>query len=281
MIALHYDGLSRPLEGARLRVLSLGAGTQSSALLMMSDRGDLPRLDAAIFADTGWEPDKVYRWLDWLEENVSIPIMRVRRDGPDLGEQTLQLARGERTLKGTVLPPFYTSDRGMVPKQCNADFKRDVVLRTIRSLLDVRPSGTPIVEQWLGMSSEPAELQRVSRNRRKYIHNRYPLIEARMSRGDCIRYFTDRQMPEPPKSACVFCPFRSRDQWKDMRDNAPDDWSRAVKFDADIRRLAPDFPGEAFVHRSLTALDQVDLDDDLDTQGRFGFANDCEGLCGV
>ena len=36
-----------------LNVLSLGAGVQSSTLLLMSCRGVLPKLDAAIFADTG------------------------------------------------------------------------------------------------------------------------------------------------------------------------------------------------------------------------------------
>lgn len=34
------------------RILSLGAGVQSSALLILAARGDLPRLDAAIFSDT-------------------------------------------------------------------------------------------------------------------------------------------------------------------------------------------------------------------------------------
>lgn len=39
-----------------LKVLSLGAGVQSSALLLMSCRGVLPRIDAAVFADTRFEP---------------------------------------------------------------------------------------------------------------------------------------------------------------------------------------------------------------------------------
>ena len=39
------------------RILSLGAGVQSSTMALMADQGafgDKP--DAAIFADTGWEP---------------------------------------------------------------------------------------------------------------------------------------------------------------------------------------------------------------------------------
>src|SRR6516164_9615820 len=60
-----------------LRVLSLGAGVQSSALLLMSEAGELPRLDAAVFADTQWEPAEVYEHLDRLTAAVTIPVHRV------------------------------------------------------------------------------------------------------------------------------------------------------------------------------------------------------------
>jgi hypothetical protein len=56
-----------------LRLLSLGAGVQSTALLILAARGALPRLDGAIFADTGWEPASVYEHLDRLEQEVAIP----------------------------------------------------------------------------------------------------------------------------------------------------------------------------------------------------------------
>ena len=47
-----------------MRVLSLGAGVQSTTLLLMAVEGILPGLDCAIFADTGWEPARVYEHLD-------------------------------------------------------------------------------------------------------------------------------------------------------------------------------------------------------------------------
>lgn len=65
----------KPNHEARLRAISLGAGVQSSTLLMMADKGEIgPRPDLAIFADTGWEPPEVYRNLSWLQKNCSIPI---------------------------------------------------------------------------------------------------------------------------------------------------------------------------------------------------------------
>lgn len=46
-----------------LRVLSLGAGVQSTVLALMAVEGVLPKPDLAIFADTGWEPRRVYEHL--------------------------------------------------------------------------------------------------------------------------------------------------------------------------------------------------------------------------
>lgn len=63
------------------RVLSLGAGIQSTTLVLLSAEGVLPKLDAAVFADTGWEPAGVYEHLDRLEREVltpaGIPLYRV------------------------------------------------------------------------------------------------------------------------------------------------------------------------------------------------------------
>lgn len=63
-----------------LKVLSLGAGVQSTVLALMNAEGILPKLDAAIFADTGWEPQAVYDHLDRLEVELNragIPLHRV------------------------------------------------------------------------------------------------------------------------------------------------------------------------------------------------------------
>ncbi|MEU3256161.1 hypothetical protein ABZ659_35595, partial [Streptomyces sp. NPDC006997] len=65
----------------RFRALSLGAGVQSSTLLALTAEGILPKVDYAIFADTGWEPAAVYAHLDRLEEEIAapagIPVLRV------------------------------------------------------------------------------------------------------------------------------------------------------------------------------------------------------------
>lgn len=50
-------------------------------MLALSAQGILPKVDYAIFADTGWEPRAVYSRLDRLEreiaESAGIPVLRV------------------------------------------------------------------------------------------------------------------------------------------------------------------------------------------------------------
>ena len=61
-----------------IRILSLGAGVQSSTMALMAEEGEFGvKPDAAIFADTGWEPTPVIEHLEWLKTQVSYPVYTV------------------------------------------------------------------------------------------------------------------------------------------------------------------------------------------------------------
>lgn len=66
-----------------INVLSLGAGVQSTAMLLMACHGEItPKPDLVIFSDTGWEPKAVYRHLEWLKTEVKkygVEIITVSR----------------------------------------------------------------------------------------------------------------------------------------------------------------------------------------------------------
>jgi hypothetical protein len=58
-------------EKKQIHILNLGAGVQSTALFLMSLDGDLDIVyDAAIFADTGDEPESVYVHLEREQRNL-------------------------------------------------------------------------------------------------------------------------------------------------------------------------------------------------------------------
>lgn len=67
-------------SGPALRLLSLGAGVQSTTVLLLACDGEIPSFDMALFADTGWEPRAVYATLDRLTAHAAkkgIPVRRV------------------------------------------------------------------------------------------------------------------------------------------------------------------------------------------------------------
>lgn len=274
---------TNPAPEVPWRILSLGAGVQSTTLALMSARGDLPRLDAAIFADTGWEPAAVYRHLDWLEPLLPFPVIRARRPGLDLGELAIRIATNPVSRSGS--PPWFTSEpKGMLPRQCSTEFKRDVIGQAVRRTIGLRkgqrgPKGK-VVEQWLGISRD--EIQRMKDAKQSFVTNVFPLIGLGMTRRDCKRWLAERQYPEPPKSACIFCPYHTGEQWRDMRDTAPADWEAACAFDEAIRPGFVGMAGEAFVHRQMVPLRSADLSTPKDRgQIEFGFVEECEGICGT
>ena len=278
-----FPSISKPLDNPTVRVLSLGAGVQSSTLALMASRGDIgPMPDYAVFADTKWEPKKVYEWLAWLTPQLAFPVYWASREGMDLGQMTLAVAAGEIPFQGSQIPPFFLAEpNGLIPKQCSKVFKTRVVSGEIRHRLGLKPGERApkglSVELWIGISLD--ELSRAKVNEIPWFTNRFPLLEAGMKRADCITYCDDRQVPRPPKSSCIFCPFRRKKAWKAMRDNEPEDFSAACAFDRAIR-IIPGVEGKAYVSDDRVPLEDLDLDGD-DGQMSMSFDDECEGACGV
>ena len=55
-----------------LRVVSLGAGVQSTVMLLMAAKHEIvPMPDCAIFADTQFEPTVIYEHIKWLTGEVA------------------------------------------------------------------------------------------------------------------------------------------------------------------------------------------------------------------
>ena len=79
-----------------IRVLSLGAGVQSSCLALMAQEGlTKHKPDYMIFADTGWEPSFVYEHVEYLKKAVTIcPLITVERG--NLREDLIKAANPEK-----------------------------------------------------------------------------------------------------------------------------------------------------------------------------------------
>lgn len=133
------------------------------------------------------------------------------------------------------------------------------------------------VEQWLGISMD--EMQRMKFSTDLWRVFRHPLVEKRMTRWDCLQWLERNGHPQAPRSACIGCPFHSNDEWRRMRDEAPDEWQDAVEFDRAIR-VSGGMRGETYLHRQCVPLDQVDLSTPSD-HGQMSLLDECSGVCGV
>lgn len=261
----------------RLRIISLGAGVQSTTMALMAARGELGEMpDGAIFADTGWEPVAVYQHLDRLRRALPFPVFDVRA-----GDLRADQIDGVNTTRRrfAAVPWFILSPkgkRGMGRRQCTKEYKLRPIQRKIVELLGgCRPKGG--AEMWIGISLDEALRRRVSRV--QYIENRWPLLELGMMRRACIAWLADHGWTAP-KSACVGCPFHSDERWREMRATSPAEWADAVEVDRAIRHH-PRFRGEQFMHAQRVPLDEVDLSTPEDRGQLDLFVNECEGMCGV
>lgn len=285
-----------------MQILSLGAGVQSSTLALMAERGVIAKPDCAIFADTGHEPKTtrtldpqtgkwieggIYGWLDWLEAQLSFPVYRVKRG--DLFIDAAQVVRSKKSgslyMRGLV-PAYVDSGngtRGLLGRKCTADYKIIPIQRKVKELLGVKRGPRAVAcKMWVGISMD--EIIRMKPSRAPYIENVWPLIDMRMTRQDCLRWLSSNGYPIAPRSACVGCPFHADEEWRNLKENAPQDFAAAVEDERRLQEAARRqnaLRGMPYLHTTCQPLDTIDFQD-RGSHGQLSlFGNECEGLCGV
>ena len=257
---------------------------RSTTMALMAAHGEItPMPDCAIFADTGWEPKAVYDHLAWLMSPNMLPFPVHIVGSRNLRENVLASVNRSAGRFASV-PWFITnSDRseGMGRRQCTREYKIEPIAKKQRELMGYRPRQCippDAVECWIGISLD--EVLRVKPARNAWQQNRWPLIEQRMHRSDCLQWLARHDYPTPPKSSCIGCPFHSDAHWREMRDNTPAEWADAIAVDAAIRD-AFKMKGKQFMHAKRIPLAEVDLSTAEDRGQLNLFNNECEGLCGV
>ncbi|WP_236016319.1 hypothetical protein [Brucella endophytica] len=296
----------------RLRALSLGAGVQSTTMALLAAHGEIgPMPSCTIFADTGWEPRAVYEHLQWLMSGNVLPFPVHIVSAGNIRDQLLAAGKGNRwasipafakttTPAGAKVPVFdededgelveigsrrtttETVSIGMIRRQCTTDFKIVPICRKVRELAGLtrkRSPAYPVVESWIGISTD--EIVRAKPSFEAWQVKRFPLIEKRMSRQDCLAWLRRHGYPEPPKSSCVGCPFHDNAHWRRMRDDDPEAWADAVAVDGALRTGLRGIRGEVFLHRSCVPLDEADFSTAADRGQLDLWPNECEGMCGL
>jgi len=282
--------LFQPPPPTQWNVLNLGAGVQSSCLALMAAKGEItPMPDFAVFADTQAEPQSVYDWLDWLEKQLPFPVYRVTKGDLTGDSLRVHIAKAGHERVQRIIPAFGLLKDGTktaaIGRSCTADYKVQAIVREIRNRCGIKRGQKEIsVTQWIGISWD--ELQRAKKASHEFTQHRWPLIEVKMRRHDCLNWMRQNGYPEPPRSACVYCPFHSDTEWRRLRDEEPHEFQRAIEFDKQIREVHKNHNKmlnmEVYLHNSCKPLDEIDFDSDEDKgQQVWDFQAECEGMCGV
>ena len=280
-----------PPPETEYNLLSLGAGVQSSCIALMAGKGEIgPMPDAAIFSDTQAEPAAVYTWLDWLEKQLPFPVIRVSKGSLTKAQLTIRERKdGKGKWAKSLIPAFVANKdgtRGIMGRACTYDYKVLMLEKEGRRLARIKRGQKEVtVTQWIGISWD--EIQRMKDSRVKWAQHRWPLIERRMTRRDCKTWMKENGYPEPPRSACIYCPFHSDAEWRRLRDQEPEEFKKAIDFDYKLRAVKAQtdkMGGVPYLHPSLKPLDEVDLRDDVEKGQQLlwnDIQNECAGMCGV
>lgn len=259
-------------------ILSLGVGVQSTALYLMSSMGELPRVDYAIFADTGKEKKKTLEYLrdfllPWQRDNNGIPIVIIQKRNLYKDLLNKDNATGQQFASIPAFTKGEDGEAGMLRRQCTREYKIYQVDQGIRDLYGLKPrQRTPITRVWKGITLD--EIDRMNIPQEVWKVSVYPFVGyevsrnstekkdfgRRMTRNDVVNWYKLRGFPLPPKSACTFCPYQSDPSWADMKLNEPEDFAAAIEVDEAIRNSTKKgIKNPAFLHSSLKPLKEIDF----------------------
>ena len=227
-----------------MKIISLGWGVQSWTLAAMVALGELEPIDYAVHSDTTWEMSYTYefakQWTPWLEERG----VKVRTVRDNKGSEIVDKYGGAYIPAYTITP----KGNGQIRRQCTKSWK----IYPMRRWWNEFRKGEPI-ELWLGITFD--EVFRAKVSDVKYITNRFPFLEMKYTRQDCLLWLGAHGLPSPGKSSCTFCPYHNKRFYENMKRENGDDWKQAMEVDDAIRDKRPPYP--LFVHPARVPLPEA------------------------
>lgn len=209
--------------------MSFGGGVQSTAMLVLAAKGviDYP---VALFANVG-EDSENPATLEYIERYSRpyaeqhgiefVSLDRIKRDG---SRETV-MSRIKDSTRSIGIPVRMSS--GMpANRNCTIDFKVKVIAKEVKRRGATKDDPAHVA---LGISLD--EFHRMKPSRLPVQVSEWPLVDMRISRNDCLQIIKDAGLPRPPKSSCWFCPFHTRQAWRDMKREDPDTFIRSVELE--------------------------------------------------
>lgn len=249
-----------------MKILSFGAGMQSTALALMACENAVsskpphplvPIYDLVVICDLGFEPP-------WVKTQIEFTRNACRSAGirfeilPSPLYSDFMANFGERR---TISIPWWTlgedGHQSKMPRLCTLDYKVETISKFVRwEVLGykkgqrLREEDKKAHEMHMGFSYE--EKRRCKENTNPMFVNRFPLVEMGLTRADNYAYIKEVWGLETKASACVFCPFHRNYFFEYLKGNEPVVYQQLLGVDDLLRDKNPKPPmdSDLFISRS-------------------------------
>lgn len=259
-------------------IFSTGGGVQSTACLVLAAQGKIP-YRTFVFSNVGdkAESPATIRYIKEIAKPYAkkhgiewVDVAWVDRQGRqrDLFDDVMT---NERSIN---IPAFMP---GGMPgnRNCTVSYKIKPIAKWIKN-------NAPNCILGKGISTDEPHRATPSRESDGYT-SAYPLIELGISRSDCLIIAKEAGLPQPPKSSCWFCPFKTTDQWVTLRREHPQLFDQSVKLEQVLQERRANLGKDAVYLSSIGGRKEVNLADVIPEQlGLFGWEPEegCEsGYC--
>ena len=181
------------------QIASFGCGVDSVAGLLLNSN-----YDEIIFADTLDELPQTYAYLDYFEKKSGLKITKV-------------------TSKHGSLYDYFFKGKSQSSKYhhwCSDKFK----IQPIRKYLREKYGKKETFE--MNIFIDFSEFHRMRESDRKYIKNKYPLVEQKLNRDQLKEIIKSKGYLVPEKSGCYHCCFTTKKGWIKLRNKEPELWQK-------------------------------------------------------
>lgn len=249
-----------------LTTISYGGGVQSTAMLVLAAQGRLGyKVDAALFANVGDDSEhpETLRYFRTVavpfaeSHNISLrELYALTKDGKARTLYNLLLTENTPSIPIRLEPVGMPANRS-----CTNHFKVQVIAKYLKES-GATPGNRATV--CIGISTDEIHRADGGKNKPKYQHSVYPLIELGLSRADCQKVIIDAGLPLPRKSACFFCPYTRGNQWAEMKRDEPELFEKSCVIEdaINVKRKAQGKPA-AYLSRLQAPLRTMPAAQDL------------------
>jgi hypothetical protein len=262
-----------------MRILSCGAGMQSTALALMACEnacmGDeyplVPVYDAIIFCDLGNEAPWVYEQVRFIQQACRKSGVNFYVLEKNLYDDYLNCFGKKRVSSIPFWSVGTDGKEGRMRRHCTIEYKITVIQRFVKHELlgyrkyeRTRPEDIGAHEMHIGFSRE--ERRRVFDSHHPFFVNRFPLVKMGYERPDTYRYNLEVWGLDTKASACCICPFHTNFFFEYLKKRYPDSYNAAVTMDRLLEKEQPNtkINSKLYISRSRKRIEELTTADCTD-----------------